>query len=61
MVVVIAFLLCLPAAAIFYIVMSQDVVAVAMYLKCMHACVGRDQRLSFMLLAIPTEASASVL
>ena len=50
-------LLCLPAAANFYIVVSQDVVTVAVVLE-MHACVGRDQHLSLMLLAIPTEASA---
>ena len=49
--------LCLHAAANFYIVVSQDVVTIAVVLE-MHACVGRDQHLSFMLLAIPTEASA---
>ena len=32
-------LLCLPAAANIYIVVSQDVVTVALYLKCMHVLV----------------------
>ena len=39
-------LLCLPLAANFYIVVSQDVVTVAVVLE-MRACVGRDQYLSF--------------
>ena len=40
------------------LIMSQDVVTVAVVIE-MHACVGRDKHLSFiMLLAIPTEASA---
>ena len=46
---------CFPATSNFYIVMSQDVVTVAIVLE-MHACVGRDQH--FMLLAILTKSSA---
>ena len=45
----------LPVAIVTLLVVSQDVVTVAVVLE-MHACVGRDQH--FMLLAIPTEASA---
>ena len=45
-------LLCLPAAANFYIVVSQDVVTVAVVLE-MHACVGRDQHLSWCCLLFP--------
>ena len=41
-------LLCLPAAANFYIVVSQDVVTVAFVLE-VHACVGRDQHLCCLL------------
>ena len=47
--------LCLPVAANFYIVVSQDVVTIAVVLE-MHACAGK--RPGFMLLAIPAEASA---
>ena len=36
-------LVCLPAAANFYIVVSQDVVTVVAVVLEMHACVGRDQ------------------
>ena len=43
----------------FYIVVFQDVVTVAqlLYLKCMHACVSRDQHLCCLLFR-PREASA---
>ena len=42
--------LCLPAAANFYTVVSQDVVTVAIvYLKWLDACVGRDQHLCCLL------------
>ena len=42
-------LLCLPAAADFYIVVSQDVVTVAVALEMHAACVGRDQHLCCLL------------
>ena len=38
-------ILCLPAAADFYIVVSQGVVTVAVALEMQAACVGRDQHL----------------
>ena len=41
-------ILCLPAAADFYIVVSQDVETVAVVLE-MHPCVGRDQQLCCLL------------
>ena len=46
-----ALLLCLPAAANFYIVVSQDVVTVGVVTVVleMHACVGRDQHLCCLL------------
>ena len=40
--------LCLHAAANFYIVVSQDVVTIAVVLE-MHACAGRDQHLCCLL------------
>ena len=48
-------ILCLPVAADFYIVVFQDVVTVAVALE--NACVCW-QRPAFMVLAIPTKASA---
>ena len=47
-VAIVIVILCLLAAADFYIVVSQDVVTVAVALE-MHACVGRDQHLCCLL------------
>ena len=50
-------LLCLPAAANFYIVVSQDVVIVVqlLYLKCMQLLIKTS---NYVACYIPTEASA---